>query len=110
MTVLILSLWAFGILLLIAVAVYRGKSPATAIPAEMSDVELTVSSSKVTITTHHAQKIQPDAKSGTWKGFRELSPRSTVRYGKLVASAGKPFKPGLKGTHLPFPKPDKSVR
>jgi len=111
MTVLILSLWASGVLLLIAFAVYRGRrtSPASlANPsAEMSDFEITELANRVRVATATdlKQQILRDPKTG--------------RYGVVISSHsgiwtpvpgdGKPTKIGLKAVHVRMPNPGKSV-
>lgn len=112
MTVLILSIWAFGIVLLIAFAVYRGKSAHTSAPiSAMSAEEINELASKVRMTTstHHAPEILRDTKKGNWYTMRDLSHGTLVAH-KFVAHAGKPIKPGPKSTHVHFPKPGKPAR
>lgn len=113
MTGLILSLWAFGILLLIAFAVYRGKnsSAASSGPLPMmnaKEVAEFANRARIAATARQSHKAARDSNNGNWKAARDLSPG--LHPGKLVASSGKPMKPGLKGVHAHFVKPGKPAR
>ncbi|EJM70424.1 hypothetical protein PMI29_01585 [Pseudomonas sp. GM49] len=106
MTVLILSLWALGILLLIGVAVYRGRNTAPALSAKIGEPAVAASALKVHVQS--AARVVRDTKGGKWKVIRDRSPEREQHYGALVASAGKPHKPGSKTGFVRFRKPGKS--
>lgn len=118
MTVLILSLWAFGVLLLIAFAVYRGRAAHTASDtpfamhsAELEDYEIAELATRVRVATsnHKKHQILRDPVTGKYK-VKPFVSSGLLHSGKFVASAGKPQKPGLKGTHVHLTKPGKAAR
>ena len=115
MTLLILSLWASGVLLLIAVAVYRGKTSTAGHSyhvrdRELAEAEIAAISAKLRerYAAGEARKVSPETKPGRHK-FHLKYPSIHSADGRLVASAGKPLKPGSKGAHVHFPKPGKPV-
>ncbi|MBV7571816.1 hypothetical protein KW846_03800 [Pseudomonas sp. PDM32] len=110
MTVLILSLWAFGVLLLIVVAVYRGKSAVKTAPAEMSSVDISEMASELGLSRQRVQEILRDAEDGPWRVVVESSSEYKLRDQLVTKIAEEAIRSGPKGAHVPFPKPGKSVR